>query len=92
MRYSFIHAADLHIDSPLVGLSFKDKAVAAPFAQAGRRAVAALVNETIASNAVFLIIAGDIFDGDCSSFARSANCPAGAFRSSWSGAITTPTA
>jgi hypothetical protein len=32
MRYSFIHAADLHIDSPLVGLSFKDKAVAARFA------------------------------------------------------------
>lgn len=64
MRFSFIHAADLHIDSPLVGLSFKDKAVAARFAQAGRRAVEALVNETIANNAAFLIVAGDIFDGD----------------------------
>jgi exonuclease SbcD len=64
MRFSFIHAADLHIDSPLAGLSLKDRAVGARFAQAGRRAVEALVAETIASNAKFLIVAGDIFDGD----------------------------
>jgi exonuclease SbcD len=64
MRFSFIHAADLHIDSPLIGLSFKDQAVAAQFAQAGRRAVETLVNEALTSNAAFLIIAGDIFDGD----------------------------
>ncbi|HEY0331022.1 MAG TPA: metallophosphoesterase [Rhodopseudomonas sp.] len=64
MRFSFIHAADLHIDSPLAGLSLKDKAVAARFAQAGRRAVEALIEQTIASKASFLIIAGDIFDGD----------------------------
>jgi DNA repair exonuclease SbcCD nuclease subunit len=64
MRFSFIHAADLHIDSPLAGLSLKDAAVAARFAQAGRLAVEALVEETIASKAAFLIIAGDIFDGD----------------------------
>ena len=64
MRFSFIHAADLHIDSPLIGLSLKDKKVAERFAQAGRRAVEALVQETIATGAAFLIIAGDIFDGD----------------------------
>ena len=64
MRFSFIHAADLHIDSPLSGLGLKDKAVAERFAQAGRRAVEALIAETIASKAAFLIIAGDIFDGD----------------------------
>jgi DNA repair exonuclease SbcCD nuclease subunit len=64
MRFSFIHAADLHIDSPLAGLSLKDPAVAARFAQAGRRAVEALVEQTIASKAAFLIVAGDIFDGD----------------------------
>lgn len=64
MRFSFVHAADLHIDSPLIGLSFKDKVVAARFAQAGRRAVEALVNEVITTKAAFLIIAGDIFDGD----------------------------
>ncbi len=64
MRFSFVHAADLHIDSPLVGLSHKDRAVAARFAQAGRRAVEALINEVIASKAAFLVISGDIFDGD----------------------------
>jgi DNA repair exonuclease SbcCD nuclease subunit len=64
MRFSFIHAADLHIDSPLAGLGLKDKAVAERFANAGRRAVEALVAETIESKAAFLIIAGDVFDGD----------------------------
>lgn len=64
MRFSFIHAADLHIDSPLAGLGLKDKAVAERFARAGRCAVEALVAETTASEAAFLIIAGDVFDGD----------------------------
>jgi exonuclease SbcD len=63
MRFSFIHAADLHIDSPLAGLRLKDAAVATRFAEAGRRAVEALVADTIASKASFLIIAGDVFDG-----------------------------
>lgn len=64
MRFTFIHAADLHIDSPLAGLGLKDKAVAERFASAGRRAVEALIAETIESKAVFLIISGDVFDGD----------------------------
>ena len=29
MRFTFIHAADLHIDSPLAGLRLKDEVVAA---------------------------------------------------------------
>lgn len=64
MRFTFIHAADLHIDSPLAGLRLKDEDVAQRFANAGRRAVQALIEETIASKAAFLIIAGDVFDGD----------------------------
>ncbi len=64
MQFTFIHAADLHIDSPLAGLGVKDPAVAARFAQAGRRAVEALIEETIAAKAAFLLICGDIFDGD----------------------------
>lgn len=64
MRFTFIHAADLHIDSPFAGLGLKDAAVAARFAAAGRKAVGALVSETIESGAAFLIIAGDIYDGD----------------------------
>src|SRR5258708_34948013 len=64
MRFTFIHAADLHIDSPLAGLRLKDEDVARRFDNAGRRAVQALIEETIASKAAFLIIAGDVFDGD----------------------------
>lgn len=64
MRLSFVHAADLHIDSPLAGLGVKDPAVAKRFAQAGRRAVESLVRQTVETEAAFLIIAGDIFDGD----------------------------
>jgi DNA repair exonuclease SbcCD nuclease subunit len=64
MRFTFIHAADLHIDSPFAGLRLKDEDVARRFANAGRRAVEALINETIASEAAFLILAGDVFDGD----------------------------
>jgi DNA repair exonuclease SbcCD nuclease subunit len=64
MNFKFIHAADLHIDSPLAALGAKDAGVAATFAAAGRKAVEALIAETIASGAKFLIVAGDVFDGD----------------------------
>lgn len=64
MSFTFIHAADLHIDSPLSGLGLKDKSVAERFAEAGRRALEALVRETIDSKAAFLLISGDVFDGD----------------------------
>ncbi|WP_210496062.1 metallophosphoesterase family protein [Microvirga antarctica] len=64
MRFTFIHAADLHIDSPFAGLGLKDQAVAARFAKAGRQAVESLVAEAIDSQAAFVIIAGDVFDGD----------------------------
>jgi exonuclease SbcD len=64
MRFTFIHAADLHIDSPFAGLGLKDPVVAERFAHAGRRAVEALIDETISAKAAFLVISGDIFDGD----------------------------
>ena len=64
MAFTFIHAADLHIDSPLESLGAKDPAVAARFADAGRAAVTSLIRETIENRAKFLIIAGDIYDGD----------------------------
>ncbi len=64
MAFNFIHAADLHIDSPLAGLGCKDAVVRDRFAHAGRRAVENLVDETIAAKAAFLLICGDIFDGE----------------------------
>ena len=64
MNFTFIHAADLHIDSPLAALGAKDRAVRDCFEGAGRRSVDNLVAETIRSGAAFLLIAGDIFDGE----------------------------
>ncbi len=64
MQFHFLHAADLHIDSPLASLNAKDASVAALFAKANRAAVEALVKEAIDGGAKFVAIAGDVFDGD----------------------------
>ena len=65
-RFSFIHAADLHLGSPLVGLSARDADVARRFASAGRRAFEDLVGLAIERSVAFLIVAGDVYDGDWS--------------------------
>jgi DNA repair protein SbcD/Mre11 len=59
----FIHAADLHIDSPLVGLCCYEGAPAERLREATRRAFANLVDLAIAEEAAFVILAGDLFDG-----------------------------
>jgi DNA repair protein SbcD/Mre11 len=64
MAFRFVHAADLHIDSPLKGLAARDESIAAQFAAASRRAFRSLITRTIDERAAFLIIAGDVFDGD----------------------------
>ena len=64
MRFTFLHAADLHLGSPLLGLSLKDEAVARRFAEASRAAFSALVTRALEEQVAFVLIAGDIFDGD----------------------------
>lgn len=64
MGFRFVHAADLHIDSPFKGLAARDEAIAVQFAAASRRAFRALITRTIEERAAFLVIAGDVFDGD----------------------------
>jgi DNA repair exonuclease SbcCD nuclease subunit len=59
----FIHAADLHIDSPLVGLCCYEGAPAERLREATRRALENLVSLAIDENAAFVILAGDLFDG-----------------------------
>ncbi len=68
MHFHFIHAADLHIDSPLDALRLRDASLATTFAAAGRKAVEGLVENTIETGARFLIVAGDVFDGDWSDY------------------------
>ena len=64
----FIHAADIHLDSPLTGLSAYQDAPAALLRTATRDAFANLVNEAIAEAVDFMIIAGDLYDGNWKDF------------------------
>ncbi|TPW33016.1 DNA repair exonuclease [Martelella alba] len=62
-RFRFIHAADLHLGSPLSGLALKDEALARRFAEASRDAFTGLIDAALAEKVDFLLIAGDIYDG-----------------------------
>jgi len=62
--YTFMHAADLHLDSPLRGLSQYDGAPADEIRHATRRALTHLVDLAITEQVAFVVIAGDLYDGD----------------------------
>lgn len=62
-RLTFIHAADIHLDSPLHGLSRKDEAFSQLVRGATRKAFANVVNLAIEEGAAFVVIAGDLYDG-----------------------------
>lgn len=64
----FIHCADIHLDSPLRGLELYDGAPAEEMRHATRRAFANVVDLAIDRSADFVVIAGDIFDGDWPDF------------------------
>ncbi len=64
----FIHCADLHLDTPLRGLELYDGAPAAAMRHATRRAFVNVVDLAIERAADFVLIAGDIFDGDWPDF------------------------
>jgi DNA repair protein SbcD/Mre11 len=63
-HFTFLHAADLHLGSPLTGLAMKDEEVARRFAAASRDAFAELVARAVAEKVAFVLIAGDLYDGD----------------------------
>lgn len=58
-----IHAADLHLDSPLVGLERYEGAPVGELRRATRGALDRLVELCISERADVLLIAGDLFDG-----------------------------
>ncbi len=64
----FVHAADLHIDSPLRGLDRYEGAPAARMRAATRRAMENLVALCIDERVAFLLLAGDVFDGSWKDF------------------------
>ncbi|MDE0011483.1 MAG: DNA repair exonuclease [Candidatus Poribacteria bacterium] len=62
--FHFLHAADIHLDSPLKGLAEQEDATAERVRTATREALEQLVDLAIEENVDFLIIAGDLYDGD----------------------------
>jgi DNA repair protein SbcD/Mre11 len=66
--FRFVHAADLHLDSPLRGLEADPAAPAELIRGATRKALGRLVDFAIRENVDFVLIAGDIYDGDWPDF------------------------
>lgn len=62
--FRFIHTGDIHLDSPLKGLSGQQGAAAERIRSATRLALDNLVGQAIEEQADFMVIAGDLYDGD----------------------------
>jgi len=60
-----LHAADLHIDSAFRGLSVRPAELAPEFRQATRRALQNLIDLCLRERVALLLVAGDVFDGNC---------------------------
>jgi DNA repair exonuclease SbcCD nuclease subunit len=60
----FIHTADIHLDSPLVGLAAYQNAPVEALRTATRDAFSRLVSEAIDEAVDFIVIAGDLYDGN----------------------------
>jgi len=64
----FIHASDLHIDSPMRGLDNYEGAPVTTLRAATRKALGALVDLAIRETVDLVILAGDIFDRELGDF------------------------
>jgi DNA repair protein SbcD/Mre11 len=60
----FIHTADIHLDSPLRGLEVHEDAPVEEIRGATRRSFDNLIDLTIDEEVDFILIAGDLYDGD----------------------------
>lgn len=62
--FKFLHAADLHIDSPMLGLERYPDAPAADLRGSTRRAFEHLVATALEERVAFVVLVGDLFDDD----------------------------
>ena len=62
--FRFIHTGDIHLDSPLKGLAAQQGAAAERIRGATRVAFENLINQAIEDKVDFIVIAGDLYDGD----------------------------
>lgn len=64
MPYRFVHAADIHLDSPLRSLALRDPDLASLIGNATRRAFEGIVDLCLAEQVDALLLAGDLYDGE----------------------------
>lgn len=64
----FLHAADIHLDSPMAGLQARAEPLTEELRHCTRHALAAMVDLAIAEDVAFVVIAGDLYDGDWKDF------------------------
>ncbi|MGH7102535.1 MAG: metallophosphoesterase [Acetobacteraceae bacterium] len=64
----FLHAADIHLDSPLSGLSARKDLPDAVIRNCTRRAFTAMIDLALQEDVAFIVIAGDLYDGDWKDF------------------------
>ena len=62
--FRFVHTADIHLDSPLLGLVGQEGTAAERIRNATREAFEGLVELAIEEQVSFLVIAGDLYDGN----------------------------
>jgi DNA repair exonuclease SbcCD nuclease subunit len=62
--FRFLHVADIHLDSPLVGLARYEGIPVDEVRLATRTALESLVDLAIEEGVAFVVIAGDIYDGN----------------------------
>jgi DNA repair exonuclease SbcCD nuclease subunit len=63
-EFRFLHAADIHLDSPMRGLEADPDAPVALIRDASRAAFRNLIDVAIEEQVAFVLIAGDLYDGD----------------------------
>jgi exonuclease SbcD len=64
----FIHAADIHLDSPLAGLRARDDLPDDVIRHSTRRAFSRMIDLARDEDVAFVVIAGDLYDGDWKDF------------------------
>jgi DNA repair protein SbcD/Mre11 len=61
--FTFLHTADLHLDSPFCGVNIEDESVHSELCVSSRRVLDKIVDIAKERKVDFVVIAGDIFDG-----------------------------
>lgn len=60
----FIHAADLHLDSPFSGLKDMPPSLLMEIRESPFKAFQKMINEAIFHQVDFIVLSGDLFDGE----------------------------